>query len=290
MRPKLDIIIPARGEHSSIGRCLASILAAARDLDLQVVVVANGPESNLTLGAAAPYEESFTESKCVLVALCCDQPNKPSALNLGDSARRECPVVYLDADVCLDPSALVAMAVALKEDAPRLVAPRLRVGRAKDWIGRRFSAVWTALPAVADDVVGAGCYGVNLAGRARWGSFPTIVADDAYVRSRFARAERLILPGVTFEIQMPPWTQLPVSMRRWRDGNRQLRSMPARDGRSRGSDPSASLWENACWAISRPTLWPSLLVYLGLWFASHLAPRSVVDAGWSPRRESSPGG
>jgi glycosyltransferase involved in cell wall biosynthesis len=285
MSPDLiDIIIPARGEHTNIGNCLAGILSAARNTDLRVIVVTNGPDWELTASIAGESAGAFADHGHELCVMHNPTAGKAEALNLGDRFRRGGPVVYLDADVRLHPEALCALADALRHPEPALAAPRLCVSPARTRIARQFARVWANLPAVRDDVVGAGCYAVNASGRARWEAFPDLAADDAFVRSRFVRSERKVLPDVAFEVQLPEWPELPVAVRRWREGNKQLRRVAPQDRDRQNSDPGASPKANLGWLASRPDLWGSLPGFLAVWLSSYIRARGCGSSSWAPLR------
>jgi hypothetical protein len=59
--------------------------------------------------------------------------------------------------------------------------------------------LWPQLPAVKHEANGIGLYAINRAGRSRWGSVPShIYADDTFVKRKFRRDERIIVPGRYF--------------------------------------------------------------------------------------------
>ena len=99
--------------------------------------------------------------------------------------------------------------------SPALLLPARRMAR-------RYARVWAALPAVSGEVTGNGCYAVSRAGRRRWTSLPEIVADDAFVRARFAPSERSLVPDEHFVFAFPDGPGLVGVLVRWRAGNREL--------------------------------------------------------------------
>jgi hypothetical protein len=56
-----------------------------------------------------------------------------------------------------------------------------------------YARFWQKLPFVAGNVTGAGQWGVNAAGRARWGQFPQIISDDTFARLQFDESERILV-------------------------------------------------------------------------------------------------
>ena len=99
--------------------------------------------------------------------------------------------VYLDADIVCSPRLLSRIREALDRPEPVYASGELVVAPARSWVTRRFADLWRRLPFVTTDVPGAGLYAVNAAGRARWGTFPRIIADDGYVRLLFRPEERV---------------------------------------------------------------------------------------------------
>jgi hypothetical protein len=154
----------------------------------------------------------------------------------------------------------------------------MHVRRAKSARTRAFGRVWASLPGVAGDVLGIGCYAVNAAGRRRWRTFPDLIADDAYVRSRFRFAELHITPYGGVLISLPDGAALVSTVRRWRAGNAELRALEGA-----GSDPRRGLVSNLAHILRHPRLWRDMP-----WFAlvSLLARAGRIPrgAGWLPHR------
>ena len=226
MTAGLDVVVPAHNEQALIGAGLRALLSDAAEVELRVIVVANG----CTDDTAAIARRFVAAARCRghdLLVVETPTAGKIGALNLGDTYRRGCSVAYLDADTVLTPGTVTALVEALAEtSAPRVVAPRPILVRPHGRLSRSFAAVWSHLPAVADQVSGAGCYAVNPAGRARWGRFPAVTGDDAYVRSRFAPAERRVVDEGGSFLVLPEGRELIRVVNRWRRGNVELTSAP----------------------------------------------------------------
>jgi glycosyltransferase involved in cell wall biosynthesis len=146
-----------------------------------VIVVANGCDDATVDVARALGDDTAPGVELVVVEL--PIAAKPAALNAANDHLRGGPVVYLDADTVITPGTLSALLAAMDAaGGPVMVGPRPILVRSDDRLSRGFAAVWSRLPAVQGDVIGAGCYAVNAPGRRRWSVFPDLVADDAYVR------------------------------------------------------------------------------------------------------------
>ncbi|MEV4314469.1 glycosyltransferase family 2 protein [Actinocrispum sp. NPDC049592] len=243
----IDVVIPAHNEETLIRACIWSALGPG----VQVIVVADGCTDDTVEAASLPG----------VTVISLPRSGKAAALNAAEPYRRGCPVVYLDADTVLTPGSLQAIASALDTPSPRLAGPAPLLVRPRSRLTRSFAKVWSALPAVAGQVIGGGCYAVNAAGRARWDKFPDVVADDAFVRGQFSPHEQAL--AGSFLLVLPEGRELISVVRRWRSGNAAL-----------PSSPSAGLRKNLAFVARKPSLWPHLPA-----FATVLTGRS--RPGWS---------
>ncbi len=273
----VSIVIPAHDEQANIGRCLESVLDQDADVSLRVIVAANR-SSDDTAAVAEAHRDRFARAGHALHVLEVDTGGKPDALNAADALAEGC-IVYLDADVVLSPDAIRAMVDALAPAtaaSPRLVAPRMIMGaEGASRLARSYLAVWTQLPAVRDDVLGAGCYAVNPEGRGRWDRFPDLIADDAFVRSQFSADERVVVGG-SFTTEFPDRQRLVPVLQRWAAGNRQLEAA----GFTRAG---ASAWDNMA-TLGRPPLWRHVPAFLLVTATVRLrrSPAPITPA-WSRR-------
>ncbi|MDN5797557.1 MAG: glycosyltransferase family 2 protein [Intrasporangium sp.] len=214
------MVIPAHNEEALLPACLRAVLTTTGP-SLRVIVVANGC-TDATVSAANAERALARERGHELVVVEIECAGKVRALNIGDTYCRGCSVVYLDADTVLLPGSLASVHAVLSAPGPRLTAPVPVLVRPLLRLTRAYAAIWSQLPGVANDVVGAGCYAANPAGRRRWGTFPDVVADDLFVRTRFDPTERVVAPEGGFLLVMPEGRDLVTVLRRWRWGNRQL--------------------------------------------------------------------
>jgi hypothetical protein len=112
--------------------------------------------------------------------------------------------VFLDADTVVSEGALALLADTLERPGLLAAAPEIRFDvSACSWAARQFHRVWRRSPYFGDGLVGAGCYALSREGRARFPSFPPIVADDAFVQAMFAPEERATVHGATFTPLLP---------------------------------------------------------------------------------------
>jgi glycosyltransferase involved in cell wall biosynthesis len=188
----LTVVIPSHNEENRILPCLDAIVAQV-DLPanqaMQVVVAANGCDDK-TVALAQSKEPALKAAGFDLVVLDIPQGNKMNALRAAEAVATYENRVFLDADVVIGPRMLREMADILAQDRPVYASGTVRIPRPQSIISRAYAKVWTNLPFVRDGVPGIGLYAVNAEGRARWRAFPSIIADDRFVRLQFAPHER----------------------------------------------------------------------------------------------------
>lgn len=269
-----SVIIPAHDEQAVIERCLDALLDGPADLD--VVVVAN---------ACSDATAERARSRGVTVVETADG-GKANALNLGD-LHAKCSVrCYLDADVVLRQDDLVRVVSSLGSMGILAAAPRLRWdSTGVPALVRAYYRVWSALPYVAEDLVGSGVYVLSAEGRRRFDTFPELIGDDRFIRNLFTAGERRGVDGATFTIFPPRNLPSLIAIKtRSRLGNLQ---QPG--GTSGGSQAVRDLLKR------RPWLAADAVVYLGVnllaeWRARQRLRRHDVE-GWdrdlSSRRQSS---
>ncbi len=250
-----SVIIPAYNESSVIERCLRSILAEAQPGEIEIIVVANGCHDD-----TADKARAFGEPVKVI-----ETPvgSKINALNLGDEAASHFPRMYVDADIVVSTRALRDVARLLADDSPVLVAaPQAAFTyEGRPLLVRSFYKVWSSLPFFTENLIGAGFYAMSRQGRERFGKFPEIIGDDAFVRLVVAPHERRAVKTATFTIS-PPRTIRSVAkiMTRARAGNYELREKFPELQKNETTRPQRSLRIIA----ERPDLWLHAPIYLGV--------------------------
>lgn len=178
--PLGSIVIAAHDEEAVIARGLQHLAAVAEQGIVDVIVVCNGCQDGTAERARGFAGVQVRELPVA---------SKTAALREGDRIAGPGPRIYLDADVELTGRAAVATLEAL---AGGVVAgrPPARFESAKaGQVVRRWYAVRARLPSISTALWGAGCYGLSEEGRARFGEFPEVVADDLFIDSLFTDDE-----------------------------------------------------------------------------------------------------
>lgn len=290
----LDVVIPARGESRSLSACLQAILLDGRGQALRVIVVLNGEGQADSMGVVKALEAAYALEGHELIAAT-SEAGKHNALNRGDELRRAGAVVYLDADAVILPGTLEQMRrTLLSRSEPTLATPRLHVAHRRSFIARAFGEVWSEIPIVADGLIGGGCYGVNASGRARWGPFPGISGDDAFVCALFPAGGGVPLSAAGIFVELPQrWQELVATRARWlrsaREGQIEAKSLagqgPAAEGGPRPAT-GAKRWR----VLVQAHILPALPIFVAVDLAARAqliltslrarAPR----ADWRPLR------
>jgi glycosyltransferase involved in cell wall biosynthesis len=193
----ISIVVPAHDEETVIRAGLTALTDGAAPGEVEVIVVCNGCRDG-----TAKVARAFGGPVRVIET---DVASKPHALNLGDRAARGFPRFYVDADVALPWDAVRAIARELEAGPALAAAPAVEnvFLEGADPRVRAYYDVWMALPYVREGMVAAGAYAISEAGRARFGDFPDVIADDGYVRLLFGPGERVEVPGAVCRVLAP---------------------------------------------------------------------------------------
>jgi hypothetical protein len=175
-------VIPAHNESAVISRCLHTLFEGIDAADLEVVVVCNGCHDDTAVVARA----SGHPVRVLELAVA----SKPAALRAGDRHLHTFPRLYLDADVLLPgPAARNVLKHLEKPDSVAARPPFRYETTHSSAIVRRYYRARSRVPAVLGSIWGAGVYGLSESGRARFGDYPDLVADDLFVDQCFAPDE-----------------------------------------------------------------------------------------------------
>ena len=129
---------------------------------------------------------------------------------------------------------------------------------AAPWTVRAFYRVWQQLPYVQEGMIGVGVYMLSEVGRARFGEFPDIIADDGYIRRLFKPNERIRVSECYSIVTAPQtlWGLIKIKTRSRLGGYQLNDAFPellANEPKEYGS---------ALLALAKvPSLWPSLAIY-----------------------------
>jgi glycosyltransferase involved in cell wall biosynthesis len=253
MTPRMSVVIPAHDEAAVIGRLLEALVADPCSAELEIVVVANGCRD-----ATIPVARSFEPSVRVVEI---GEASKIAALEAGDAEATTFPRAYLDADVLVDVRTLLALADALEQPGgPIVAAPRIEVDTAgASWLVRGHYRIWELTDYRRSGHIGSGVYALSAEGRARFGAWPRVIADDRFVQQLFLPAERRTLDDHRFTVRSARTiaAHLRRSTRIAR-GNLELPAELQRASDASSGDRARNLMRRVA---QRPGLWPALAVY-----------------------------
>lgn len=245
-----SIILPAYNEARVIERSLSSLLRQVESDD-EIIVACNG-----CIDDTADIARRFAPRVTVIDL---QQASKVLALNAGDRAAISFPRIYMDADVQLEDGSLHALKQAFAESDLLALSPGVEMDlEGASWFVRAYYDVWLTLPYCRTGLVGAGVYALSEKGRARFGEFPDLIADDGFVRSLFSDAERGMVPQATSRVRAPRTLGWLVKIKtRSRLGVYQLAQRFPEQLAVQKSDYSGAF---VPW-IRNPLSWPKLAVY-----------------------------
>ena len=269
-----SIVIAAHNEEAVLGACLDSLLQGQGEGPLEIVVSANGCTDRTV---AVAHERG-------VVVVDRAESGKAAALNAGDERATVSPRIYLDADIRVPPGGIPTL-VQYLADSPQLMAvvPRRHLNAAgRPWPVRSYLAINQRLPAFRSGLFGRGLIVLSAEGRARFGAFPQLVADDLFLDSQFAPDEKAEVSEVTVTVEAPFTTKdLLRRLVRVRRGNAQMRAA-ATEGEVTVAIPATDRW---AWfrevVIPEPRLVFAAIPYVAITLcADILARRAPVDAAW----------
>ena len=195
-RPIGSIAIPAHNEAAVIRNSLDTLLHDAPAGEIEVVVVCNGcNDSTADIVRSSPYDVRVIEIA---------QASKAAALRAADEVLTIFPRLYIDADV-LVPSKSARRILERLNSGPALAArPPFRYDTAgASPLVRSYYRARVRVPANMNSLWGGGLYGVSEVGRARFGAFPDLIADDLFVAQHFHPAEIEIVNSAPVTVKVP---------------------------------------------------------------------------------------
>lgn len=197
--PLASIVIPAHNEAEVIGRCLDALFTGVEPGELEVIVVCNGcVDETAALARSSGHPVSVIELKTA---------SKATALREGDTAARTFPRLYLDADVVLSGSSARKVAERLNAGAVAARPPVVYSSGQSSAPVRRYFRARSKMPSLLGALWGAGVYGLSASGRARFGAFPDVTADDLWVNLLFEDDEVEIVDCEPVVVTVPRRTR-----------------------------------------------------------------------------------
>ena len=194
-----SIVIPAHNEAEVIGRCLDALFTGVEPGELEVIVVCNGcVDETAALARSSGHPVRVIELKTA---------SKATALREGDTAARTFPRLYLDADVVLSGSSARKVAERLNAGAVAARPPVVYSSGQSTAPVRRYFRARSKMPSLLGALWGAGVYGLSAAGRARFGAFPDVTADDLWVNLLFEDDEVEIVDCEPVVVTVPRRTR-----------------------------------------------------------------------------------
>lgn len=280
----VSIVIAAHNEESVLGDTLDALLDD--DVDAQIIVVPNGCTDGTADVARARRGVEVVEV---------EQGSKPVALNAGDAVARSATRIYLDADIVVPRGGVAALAEALERPGIVAAVPGRELRTAGlPWPVRAHSAIHQRLPVFKEGLFGRGMIALSPEGRARFGSFPIMVADDLFLDSLFAPEEKAHVDSVRVVVEPPPTTrELMNRLVRVRRGSAAMRRAAER------GEVSVAVRPGDRWAwlrdvvLKEPRLAPAGVVYAAMMaivgLRSRRGPEDAMDWGRKAQRASAVG-
>jgi cellulose synthase/poly-beta-1,6-N-acetylglucosamine synthase-like glycosyltransferase len=277
----LSIIIPAHNEATVVARTLESIAANKLDRPLQIVVVANG----CTDRTAEVVRRFAGQVELVETPV----GSKTHALNLGDRVAKYDLRAYLDADIELSDNALQTVVDAFKDPAVRLAMPRAKhTYRGRNPFLAGYYKIWRSMPYVRKGAMGGGFYAIDKELRSRFREFPTLTADDKFMRNLAKPHERRVVDGCFATVTMPQtFGDLLKVKTRWTYGNLELAALrPDLNNNDQNKHEGALKY-----LLPRPWLWIHVPAFVFVYVYAQFAARkrfAAKQAVWERDESSRP--
>jgi glycosyltransferase involved in cell wall biosynthesis len=190
-----SVVIPAHNEEGVITRCLDALFTGVAPGELEVIVACNGcSDQTAALARSSGHP---------VLVLELETASKAAALREGDAAARTLPRLYLDADVVLPGPSARKVAERLRDGAIAARPPVVYGSTESTAPVRSYFRARSRMPSLLGSLWGAGVYGLSAAGRARFSTFPDVMADDLWVNLLFEPAEVEILECEPVVVTVP---------------------------------------------------------------------------------------
>src|SRR2546421_12562090 len=268
-----SVIIAAHDEGAVIEATLRSVLANRLDRPLQIIVVANGCSDD-----TAEKARKFAPAVEVI-----ETPvgNKINAISVGDWAANGFPRAVLDADFQASENLLQRVAEEFEDPDVRIVAPGVKyVSQGPNPILAGYYQLWRSLPYVRRNTMARGFYAIDQRLRERYVEFPSLIADDKFIRNLTKPDERRVTKDCFTTVYLPAnFRDLLKVKTRWTFGNLELAERrPELNVNDQGEHDGAMKY-----VLARPWLWVNLPAFLFVWwYAKRAARRKLAEkkSGW----------
>jgi hypothetical protein len=128
----------------------------------------------------------------------------------------------------------------------------------------------------ARGIGGSGVYGLSASGRARFASFPDVIADDGFIRLQFESGERETIQDCHSTVFAPRTLRELIRIKtRSHLGTTQLRRRFPDRWQHRGESNSRTLLK----LFANPLLWPNLAIYTYVKLAARYAAKRRLAVG-----------
>lgn len=174
------VLIPAHNEAAVIGRCLDALIDGLEQDEVELVVSCNGCTDD-TAAVARRHAPSATILEIGVAS-------KAAALRAAEEVVSSFPRLYVDADVVVTGRAAMSVLRALTDGAVAARPPFVYDSTRSSAPVRAYYRARLRIPSLTEHAWGAGVYGLSAAARARFATFPDVVADDLLV-------DRVLRPG-----------------------------------------------------------------------------------------------
>lgn len=192
---RATVLIPAHNEAAVIARTLAPLRPLVQNGTIALIVVANACDDDTAKIAAL----ACPKARVVITPIA----GKTHALNLGlTAARRDLPLVCLDADLVLSPDALLALVSAIEAGALAAIGQMHVDSTAASPMVRAYQRAWAHNPYFAMGKFG-GVYALAPQAVASLFPLPQVLGDDEFLRRSIAPQRVAFVPACQFTAQSP---------------------------------------------------------------------------------------
>lgn len=213
------IVVPVRDEAKVLSRTVPALLRSVGNERTRIIWVCNGCRD----GSVQAIRDSAGERAEIIQI---ETPGKTLALQEGDTLLDRddiFPRLYLDADTWMRAGDLERLLQPLRTGRAELVAAAHALDFSRcSALSAAMADCWLSLP-FARTAAFLGAVAVSKSGRARWGRWPEVIADDMFMAAMVPPERRMMVAGSVATTYAPADFLSWVRMRaRWLRGERQL--------------------------------------------------------------------